>query len=908
MAESDALAAEIALWRAWLHQVLVEQVSPELVEQMERLEALAAARRRGDAAAEAELAARIGGLSLRAQRRLARAYSLAFELTNLAEDRHRLRVVRARERAAHPRPREESLAAAVIRLRDEGLSPGEVQDLLDRVVIEPVFTAHPTEAMRRSGRAKLRLLSEDMGRHQRNDLLPAEREQLATHLLASLTSLWQTDMLRWRRPTVLEEVDAGLYFARTLWDVVPRLYRDLGAALATAYPGHEFRLPCVLRFGSWIGGDRDGNPNVTAQATAETLRRHREVTLDLHLARCRAMQIALSCSEQQAPVSPALREAIEEGLRRYRGVRQEIATLAPDEGCRRWLQIIEWRLTQTRHSDLFGDPLYGAYRAGAELEADLLLMSDSLRANGGARIADDELHDWLCQVRVFGFHLCRLDIRQDAGWLREAMDEILAALGHEAPDERDEAGRVAVLTETLGWREPVPTERLGARGREALALFEVLVEAAELAGMELFGGFVISQTERLSDVLTVLWLATWAGLAGEDAVGYLPIIPLFESIAVLRRAGGLLAQMLGVAPYRAHLERVGGSQTVMIGYSDSTKDGGYLAANWALYRAQRELYEVATQHGVRIRFFHGRGGSLGRGGGPAAASILSLPRPTVRDGLRLTEQGEVLADRYNDPGVAYRHLEQLTWATLQVAALPIEPPRPEWLAALEELSELALAAYRGLVEDPAFEIWFRGATPIDAIESLPMGSRPTRRREQRAWTDLRAIPWVFALTQGRTSLAAWYGTGTACCHYAERESWAALSDLYCDWPFFRAVIDNAELAVAKADLAIARRYAELVEPKESGQWVWERLDAEHRRTRQAVLNITGQDEILARIPWLARAVDQRSPAVDILNLLQIEALRRLRGDEPLSPAERQDLDALIRLTIGGIAGGLRNTG
>ncbi len=907
--EDPALRSEREKLVEALRAVLVEQAGAELVEHLEELRALARARRAGDVSAGAELVRRIAQAELLELRAIARAFCIFFDLANLAEDRHRIRVLRQRERERHPRPRQESLADAVARLALDGCPPERLAEVLAGLTIEPVFTAHPTEAKRRTGRSRLRRLRHCLAELDEAELLPAERAELEAGLLAEMTAVWQTDLLRRRPPSVLEEVDLGLFFAGTLWQVVPRLHRDLAEAVGAQRPDQVLAAPPLLTFGSWIGGDRDGNPNVSAQITRETLIKHRQEALTLHLEQARALRHELTCSVRQVPVDDALAEAVEGSEATYRGVRRQLARHPADEVNRRWLSVIQWRLERTLDSDPFDDPLVGAYRRAAELEGDLRLLADSLTAHGGQRLVEPGLRAWIDRVRVFGFHLLRLDLRQEAGWLRTAAASLLDRLGQPGFESWDEPARVALLSEQLASAEPLPTAGLSPEARELTALFSLYGDAAAVLGGEALGGFVISLTTGLADVLTVLWLATRFGLAGPQAVHHLPIVPLFETIGDLRRAPEIVADLLAHPAYRAHLEALDRRQMIMIGYSDSCKDGGYLTAQWHLEQAQRRMLEVGAGQGVRLLFFHGRGGSLGRGGGPAADAIRSLQAGSVATGLRVTEQGEVLADRYDDPAIAYRHLEQVIGAVLLAACGRQEPPERAWLEVAAELSEDAWRAYRALVEDDGFLPYFRTATPIDAVEAMPLASRPARRRQHGSLADLRAIPWTFAWIQSRHLLPAWYGLGSALTAGAERRGWDLLHDLYQHWPFFQVAIDHAALALGKTDLDIARRYASRRGQAGRNQRLIDRITEEFERSTSAVLAITGRPTLLSAIPWLEAAIALRNPYVDVLNLVQIELLdrvERLTADSP--PADREVIEEVLRLTIGGIAAGMRATG
>ncbi len=926
MYRSEKLDAEIRLLGRLLGEVIREQEGLPLYELEEEIRLGARARRAGEPGAEERLVERIRTLDEREARTVVRAFTVFFDLANLTEDRQRVRVLRERERARFPEPRSESVADVVAALRRAGLEAAEVQALLDGLILEPVLTAHPTEARRRTVRTQVRRLRECLaGMDRDDDLLPREREHQLSRIRAHLAALWQSDLLRPRPPTVAEEVEAGLSFAPTLWEVVPLLFRDLRGALEGAWPGVPFRLPAFLRFASWIGGDRDGNPNVTARVTEWTFRRLRRAAAEAHLAQCRRLFDALISSERQVPVDAALKESLEEGLARFPRARPVVEDVFPQEVYRRFLRLMEWRLERTAEEAAGGaGARAGAYRRGAELLADLERIASSLREHRGRRLLDGALQDWLWQTRVFGLHLAALDIRQHAGWNEAVLAELLPRLGLLPAGEDGPAGgaggyralpeeaRVELLSCTLPFRGAPPASGLSRQARETLELFALLRRVFAAYGEDAVGGYVISMTRGVSDVLAVLWLASWQGPGG--AALPLRIVPLFETIRDLGQAAGVLEGMLSHPAYRAHLRRLGDVQTVMIGYSDSTKDGGYLSANWALYRAQEELYRTAGRHGVRLLFFHGRGGSLGRGGGPTARGILALPPESLRGGLRVTEQGEALADRYDDPQIAYRHLEQVLWATLLSAGQPGPPPRPEWVQAMGELSAVALQAYRELVEAPGLLAYFEQATPLAPIESLPIASRPARRRGGRRLDDLRAIPWVFAWTQSRLILPAWYGLGSACERFAAAggaggEAAGAglptLAEMYRGWAFFRATLDNAALALAKTDLGIARFYAGLVGPKKTRERIWARIAGEYECSRRWVLAVTGQPELLADIPWLQHSIRVRNPNTDPLNLIQVEWLRRFRA------AQQPDAEALfhlLRLTIQGVAAGLRTTG
>lgn len=911
MAGDIALTQEIRRLTAYLNQVLQEQEGATATELVENVIELARARRDGDAQADRALRALVSELDSRRAGVILRAISVLFDLMNMAEDRHRVRVLHDRERRSGTQPRPESVGAALEHLQQEGYTAAQIKGFLHNLDIEPVFTAHPTEAKRRSVRTKLKGIQRCLADLDQIDLLPRRKVDLERAIYGELVGLWQTDPHRPERPTVMEEAGRAVFLVATLWDVVPRLYQDLEDSLRRYFPGHDFEHRRFLHFGSWIGGDRDGNPNVTAQVTAQTLELLRRSALEYQREECRKIYHQLSISERRVEVSPQLRQALAEGIRRWPQVEARLERVSVHELYRRWLRLIEWRLDQSLAASAFGELPEGAYRRAAALEADVELLSRSLQSHRAGAVVDTWVREWIYRIRAFGLHLARLDIRQESNHYEQVVSELLARLGlcedYLACPEQE---RQEVLLRAMNHGGTFAGLELGPAAQEVVELFRLLTRTAQLYGPEVLGGHVISLTHHPSDVLEVLWLlegaAREAGSSETLGLGQTGIVPLFETIDDLRRSGGVLEAMLANPAYARMLRERGGVQTVMIGYSDSTKDGGYLTASWALYQAQTALHEVASRHGVRLIFFHGRGGALGRGGGPAARSILSLPPHTVGGAIRMTEQGEVLAARYDDPDIAFRHLEQITAAAFLVEARVAQAPSGEWLAAVEWLANRAFRAYRELVEQPAFVEYFQQTTPIDEIERLPIASRPARRGGRRSLKDLRAIPWVFAWTQSRVLIPAWYGMGVALEDYARlhENAWETLGRMYREWDFFRGTADNAILALAKADMGIARCYAQLMEEPEAREGIWKRLSEEHERCCQAVQRMTGKTSLLAEVPWLQRSIQERDPHVDPLNLIQVELLRRLRH----SQGDPEELRDLLRLSIQGVSAGMRTTG
>jgi phosphoenolpyruvate carboxylase len=900
-----------------LGEVISEQAGPDALELVETVRLLARDRRGGSPEAERTLSERIAGLSMPQARTVARAFSIFFDMANIAEDRQRVRVLRERELQLHPKPLSESLSAACAELKDKGLSAADVQTALDHLSIDLVFTAHPSEAKRRAIRAKLRRMRHALQELDRDDLLPRERTRYEDDLRAELHVLWQTEFLRPVKPTVLDEVERGLSIMPRLWEAVPQAYLALRRGLAEHYPDHDFKIPRFLRFGSWMGGDRDGNPFVTADITNQTLCRLRNAAIDLHIGWCRKLGDYLSISETSAPASIALRKELESRQDKWPSLTAKLAGAAPHESYRRWLQGIEWRLEQSRAASVEAAELPGDYGNGAEFEADVVALCECLRHDDSALPPENEAQRWLDLVRTFGLHLTRLDIRQDARRYQEILSDVMSASGIIADyASLDYATRVRTIVSSLGRAANVSFDKLQPLTQDTLRLYEVMQRAAVRFGPDCLGANVVSLTRSAADVLAPLWLWRWAQAKAESAgrpqaASDLRIAPLFEKIGDLKRAADTLAAILDEPLYAEYLKRQGNRQIVMVGYSDSTKDGGYLSACWGLYEAQAALHVVAEKRGVALTFFHGRGGSLGRGGGPAARGILSLPSESLDGSLRLTEQGEVLAERYDDVQVAYRHLEQVTWATLTASTVRKTVAQPEWCKLLESLSDRSLVTYRELVDQPGFMQFFASVTPIDEIENLPIGSRPSRRRGERSLDDLRAIPWVFAWTQNRCLIPAWYGLGTALTEvkYDDIRAWQTIRTMYREWPFFQATIDNAALALAKADMYVAQRYAELTEDSEIRKRLWQRIAAERDKSRQAILDVVGEKELLASTPWFQSSIDSRNPYIDPLNLIQIEFLKRRRaeaGNEP--PPEADPLRDLLRLTVQGVAAGMRTTG
>ena len=912
--ERDRLSEEIHRLGNLLGETLVEQEGRALFDLVEEVRALAKAHRAGDESAGEQLVRRIEGLPLAESRGVLKAFASYFKLVNLAEERERVRVLRRREREAHAAggPAPETIAAAVRHLSESGIAPAELQPLLDRLLIQPVFTAHPTEAKRRTILTKLARLADVLRTPDREGPTPVEERAADAALREELVSLWQTEETRAYRPEVMDEVRNGLYyFETTLYDLAPEIVRLLERALAQHYPGAHVE-PRFLRFGSWIGGDRDGNPFVTVAATEQALRAHHELALRLlrrgierlhgHLSTTERIGVRpelLASLERDALAFPSEARDADERYRRQ-PYRQKLRYVYRRLGAMLEASAGPWRADHVPHP--------GAYRDAEELVADLRLLQASLRDHRGERLADGRLGTLVRQAEIFGFHLASLDLRQTSDRHTSALAEVLGRYGlAESYAALGEEERGRVLTDEIQRGRPFAPNLLdfSPETNETLELFRLVRRAHERVGPRAIEAYVVSMTRGPSDLLALLLMAKDAGVSDR-----LDIVPLFETVADLHRAPETLERLFTNPAYARHLAARGGAQTVMVGFSDSNKDGGYLTANWELHLAQRAIAALCTRHDVRLTLFHGRGGTVGRGGGPTNRAILAQPPESVGGRLRLTEQGESVTNRYADPALARRHLEQMVHAVLIAGGKrPMRTPSRggAWEQALNELAPLAERAYRGLVhERPELVRYLYAATPLGEIDRLNIGSRPARRSLAQDLSDLRAIPWVFAWTQSRVALPGWYGLGSALAGWAGEDAsrWSLLGTMHRDWTFFKTLVDNAQLALRSADLLIARVYATLASESDR-RAVFPLLEAEYRRTESALCRLTGQHDLLDDSPWLQRSIRVRNPYIDPMNYVQVALLRRLRG----SPgADEEEIHDAVRLSVNGIAAGLRNTG
>ncbi len=735
--------------------------------------------------------------------------------------------------------------------------------------------------------------------------------------------LWVTDRSRTSRPKVTDEVRTGLfYFDQTLWEVLPGVYHDMAAALAQYYP--TLHPPDrFLTFGSWIGGDRDGNPNVTTDVTAETLRLHRGLALEKHRAAARVLDRALSISDQLTDVPDAVERAVDI----YGQPEGHLAFLHdryPNEPYRHLAAQLGVDLAEASAGDMIArlqgqdlPPL--RMRRMENLLEPLALMDRSLREAGMADIARADLERSLLQARIFGLHAARLDLRQYSEYNTAVLDELFGRLGWmEGFGQMDGPARAAALSDALARSLPDLTrfDELSPEAAETLNLFATLKRAVDYYGPELFGSYVVSMTHGPEDILAPLLLARWHGLCLRDdgEPEGLTFAPLFETRADLRAAPEVMTALFAHPGYAPHLARAGRRQTIMVGYSDSNKDAGYLAANWELYQGQDALARTCADHDVIMTLFHGRGGTIARGGGPANRAILAQPPGSVGGRIRITEQGEVIADRYGHPAIAGRHLQQVVHAVL-IASAPeqyrlLPRPKPEWLAAMDELAASSYRAYRALIyETPELLTYWSQATPMDEISQMRIGSRPSRRTGTATFDSLRAIPWGFSWMQCRHVLPGWYGVGQALTEFGRSPTNVALlQEMHHEWSFFRNLLDNSQVSMSQADMGIARLYAELVEEPRVRDLIFGQVEAAFDQTRGAILQTIGCRELLDNDPVLQRSVRRRNPYIDPLNFIQVSLLRRLRALPDPESAEAERLRNTIFLTINGIASGLKNTG
>ena len=890
-AKDNPLRRDVRSLGAILGQVLVEQSGQEIFESVEELRRLLIghreATRRGPHQASSlalmqQAQEIVSRMDLHQAYQVTKAFAAYFELTNLAETNHRKRRRRAgkldREHPALPG----SFRGTLLRMKESGTSAEDAAAALSQIAITPVFTAHPTEVARQTVLLKRRRIAQQLERLDRLPLTAEEAEECENNIRAEVTSLWQTDEVRLAKPTVDDEIRMGLrYFRLSLFDALPKIYAEVAESFRDVYGLEldENNLPNLVRFGSWIGGDRDGNPLVKPDCIRDALQMARALILREYLHDVEELSDRLSSSRRQAGVSKELLSRLQHYEGTIPGVHLAWGPHNTTESYRRFLSYIFHKLQQSRDAV----DAVAAYRNATDFEDDLLLVQESLRANRGERLSRTYVDSLLRKVRTFGFHLHTLDIRQHARVHTYALKELGSDLKGEARS---------------------------AETRELLETFRAVSELKRAYPPNSIRHCIISGAESEQDVLAVVQLARAAevqvaGSVSGDDPGLMPV-PLFESIESLRAAGGVMRRLWSDPEYQPLLDSWGRWQEVMLGYSDSNKDGGMFTSTWELYKAHRELHGAARENGIKLRLFHGRGGTVGRGGGPTHAAILAQPPGCFSGQIRITEQGEVLNWKYADAVLAEWNLELMIAASLEALTRPDQQPEASWEEAIEEMSKEAYGVYRREIADnPDVLEYFEQATPVNELDTARIGSRPSRRSRGRKLEDLRAIPWVFGWMQSRHAVPAWFGVGHALQKFAKGGPGheQLLRHIARGFPVFSELLRNVELGMAKADLGIARDYSGLVKNAALRKRVFSMLEEEFLRARRMILRVTGQKELLGRNRVLARSIRLRNPYVDPMSLIQVELLRRKQQGQQSS-----ELEYPLGATINGIAAGLHNTG
>lgn len=845
-----------------------------------------------------------------------RAFAIYFQLVNIAEQNHRVRRKRDYERSAGDKIQPGSIEDIIVKLKQHRVPEEEVQEILSSISLELVMTAHPTEATRRAVLDIHHRVAKDMMELDNPTLTLRERDHLKERLLNEVLTLWQTDELRDRKPTVIDEVRNGLfYFDETLFDVLPEVYKELERCLNKYYPSRGWHVPNFLRFGSWIGGDRDGNPSVTSEVTRETLRMHRELALRKYKEILCGIKDRLTFSTNIVSVTDELLASIQHDSKHIK-LNTEDVWRNEKEPYRIKLTYMIEKIKNTEIDQLVDANM--KYKSPKDLLADLQLVERSLRNHYADFTAEYDIQKIIRQVELFGFHVATLDVRQHSKEHELALTEILKHVNvcddYSSLSEHD---KIKLLDSLL--QDPRPISSLHIKysesTEECLEVYRVINKAQEKYGEKCITSYLISMTTGASDMLEVAVLAKEAGLQRQDASGLsIQPVPLLETIEDLHAAPEIIETLFSLPSYRDCLKGANNLQEIMLGYSDSNKDGGMVTANWELREALLKITKTARKYGVELKFFHGRGGALGRGGMPLNRSILVQPPETIGGGIKITEQGEVLSSRYSLQGIAYRSLEQATSALISAKYLsknPVEVPNEKmYEAVLEEISAESMRKYQDLIfRDPGFLSFFKESTPLPEIGELNIGSRPTKRKNSDKFDDLRAIPWVFSWTQSRYLLPAWYAAGTALQTYynGDQDRLNTLQDMYKNWSFFRSLIDNLQMALAKADLLIARQYANMVSNETDRERIFKLIEEEYELTENLILEITGQREILDNVPVIQESIRLRNPYVDPLSYLQVRLVSELRN---VRSQGEDDIELLreVLLTINGIAAGLRNTG
>ncbi|MBI3902127.1 MAG: phosphoenolpyruvate carboxylase [Nitrosomonadales bacterium] len=905
------LREDIRLFGRILGDTLREQEGNETFELVESVRRAAVRfRKTQDERDRDQLEQMLDALSPRDTLSVVRAFSYFSQLSNIAEDQHHNRRRRAHLKAGSP-PQDGSMQLALDRVQARQTGANAVQAFFDKALISPVLTAHPTEVQRKSILDCQISIASILAERDRMDMTPDELAQNEELLRRFILILWHTRMLRTAKLTVPDEINNGLaYYSYTFLTEIPKIYADLEKQLEQRY-GEHIAIPPFLRIGSWIGGDRDGNPYVTHEVMQNAAERHSTLILEHYLTEIHTLGTRYSLSSRLVEISDELDAFAAQSL--------DDAASREDEPYRRALIAIYSRLAVTakqlehRAEHLRpADPNARPYADAQEFIADLDIIINSLNHHGATYLARGRIAYLRRAAQVFGFHLAPLDMRQHSAVHEQVVSELLAVAGRKDYEQLDEAARRSTLLDALHAGKHLATEmeRFSHTVQGELRIMHAAAIIHRRFGRAALPNYIISMTKGVSDLLEVALMLQQAGLLDTDPALHLNIIPLFETIVDLRGCGPIMDELFSIPYYRELLKTRGNTQEVMLGYSDSNKDGGYLTANWELYKAEIELVQVFEKHGIELRLFHGRGGTVGRGGGPSYEAILAQPPGSVNAQIRITEQGEVIASKYSNPEIGRRNLETLIAATMEATLLHhhgADSTMPEFHRIMEILSADAFIAYRQLVyETPGFTDYFFAATPIREIAELNIGSRPSSRKASDKIEDLRAIPWVFSWSLNRVLLPGWFGFGSAVQRFMEREGGGGLAQLqamYRNWAFFRGLLSNMDMVLSKTDMGIASRYAELVPDETLRNRIFGEIEAEWQRTVDMLFAITGASTLLQDNSTLARSLTTRTPYIDPLNHLQVALLHRHRaGDDDVL------VKRAIHLTINGIAAGLRNSG
>ncbi|EIC21692.1 phosphoenolpyruvate carboxylase [Thiorhodovibrio frisius] len=917
---------DIELFASLLGEVLREHSRKRVLVIVERLrEGFLALRAEDDPKLRGKLMKRIDGLDPQTLSEVIRAYTIYFSLLNIAEEVNGYQQRRSLV-SAGGRLWPGSFDHSLRQFAEDGVTPGQLQSLLEHLAYIPVFTAHPTEAKRRTTleiQRRIFLLALDLHRQKLNQ---EEQQDLLGQILNEIQILWKTDDVRVHKPKVTDEVRQGLYFFReSLFGIVPQVYRNLERAARRVYGADcQVRVPSFMRFGSWIGGDRDGNPFVRPETTELAVRMHCEMALTEYIARVTDLSRRLSHSSALSEPSPRFLDSLDDDEDYWLDTMSQSQRRYVHEPYRRKLVIVGHRLEadlKRVRARIHGEEtdLPEGYADARTFLNDLHLIRDSLISQGDANAAEGRLKDLIRLVETFGFHLMQLDIRQESNRHTEAVIELFARQpGAPLYEAFSEEQKLIALGEAIAHPHPFIIDKgtLTAETRETLEVFEVVARMRAEVGRDTFGAYVISMTHSASHVMEVMLLGRLAGLAGKTPAGWfcdLLIAPLFETIDDLERIDRVMGTLFDDPTYAALLKASGNLQEVMLGYSDSCKDGGILSSAWKLYEAQEKIIHLADERGIMCRLFHGRGGTIGRGGGPTHEAILSQPSDTVHGQIKFTEQGEVLSYRYANPETALYELTVGISGLIKASRCLVEPipeVRKDYLGIMAEIAAQGESVYRELVAGtPAFLDYFYEVTPLDAIALLNIGSRPSHRKKaDRSLKSIRAIPWVFGWAQSRHTLPAWYGIGSAIERWrgADLERLAKLQKMYHEWPFFRAMLSNTQMSLFKAEMHIAHEYLRLAQDQPAAEEIFARIQEEYQRTLTQVLNIAGLHELMEETPDLQTSLYRRNAYLDPLNHVQIALLERYRGEDTQEEREHW-LDPLLR-SINAIAAGMRNTG